>query len=225
MMRVVRSLVATFVAVVAFAALGAQPASAQTYSFDYSGSSGGNTINWTADITGLTCSPTCTLTSSSQLTNGTITIVTPGLSPDSFVMSFNPADSAFGPIDNLINVNSGVDGEGLDFEATIGGNVVTFNVSDSTGTNPANGSGGVETGVFVVNNGSIYSPNTQDGDVSSFDAQGTLTISEQAGAPAPAVGGGVWSWLALGAAGLVGVTVRRKSISNWARSAWAPGAA
>lgn len=205
MLNVVRGVLVGCLAVAAAFAVGVGHASAQSYFFDYTGSGGvGNvdTISFVATISGLNCNPSCTLNNSSQLT-GTMTVTSTGSAVPSgaYTMTFDPANTAFGA-DQIFSVNTGVTGGGINFEASIPGNgATTFNVSGAS-----NGSGGSEPGVAIV-----WDPN------SDFDTSGTLTYGPEA-SPAPVVGGGAWSWLALG---VVGLAFRRKAVSTWVRSSFA----
>jgi hypothetical protein len=227
MAGVVRSLWIGCLVLAASCAIGAGPAAAQqTYTFDFSGTpegapAGSNALSFVATITGTNCTPDCVISSGTgTLTVGAGTDLTPGM------YTFSLGGNNLGPDNEFAfgnaGANNGIDGNGgVEFQTTA---VVPPGTTGTAGLNtfelggPDTGfSGGAnsETSVDIT-----YLNNTNSGTLdqgSQFTTSGTLTYSEEA-APAPVVGGGIWSWLALGVAGIAGVAVRREGLSAWARA-------
>jgi hypothetical protein len=145
-------------------------ASAQTYYFNFSSQD----LSFMATINGLTCNPSCTLTQPSNL-SGTETF--PG---NQYSMVFSPMNipGSISTPDDLFNVNTGVDTNGITYKA----NGVIFDVFQHGGE----GTAGVEQVEVESDGGS---------------SGGTLTYGLTS-TPAPIPGSGLLSYLALGLGGL-----------------------
>jgi hypothetical protein len=199
-MRVGGSLLAGLVALVASMAVGLAAASAQTYNFSYTGTDGGgDTLTLLATITGTNCSSTCVPTSGS----GTLTVVSPGnvITPGTYALSYDPSNFTASS-DNDFNASTGIDFNGINFETSIPSTGSTVIDLYGDAAPPGDGSGGVENNVAL-----------QDFPGTTV-VTGTLDYSAEA-APAPAAGGGPWSWLALG---VTGAFLGRKRFAAWSRA-------
>ena len=154
--------------------LGVDRASAQSYYFDFTnGASGANLFSFIATISGVTCNPSCTLTTPSNLSG------TENIGGNQYAMAFSTS-GAFGP-DNVFNVNTGVDVSGLNYQA----NGVVYNVYQVGSA----GTAGVESNVTIAYSG-------------GNNPEGVLTYGQNA-APAPIPGSGLLSCIVLGLAGLM----------------------
>ncbi len=178
------------VAVGTFLTAGVPAAAAQTYMFNFfNGQTGSNLLSWDATISNVTCNPSCTLGPGDI--SGTL-----DAGGTDYALAFSTSN--YGGPDNLFNINTGVDYNGIDLLA----NGVDYNVFEAGG--PVNDS---SEQVEVLGNGGLV------------DEFGTLTYSENA-APAPIAGGGLFSWLGLC---VLGVAVWRKKLLSFARLALSIG--